>query len=322
MTTQYSPRLHNEIYPFIEPAKFKGSLQDKVVLITGSTGTIGRALAECFAVAGAKLVLVYNRTPAKPDFKEQCTKLGVSSVTFIQCDISDLTSCRELVKKKSVGSIDVLVNNAGVDHLGPLHSHDPERLLDGLAVNLLGPFYPARLVIPGFMQRKQGCIINIASRGGTIDIPFNTIYSTSKAALTRMTSCWQLELDSTGCDDIHMYALHPGAVHSELTSAGMTPLGLYPHVGKMFLDSLKTFKDSPHLSGMVSVALATGIAKEALKGKYFNVQQDLEDVITQASTIRADPELYTLNTKFLGGLENDGGTEKRAAEDPFQFPGF
>lgn len=90
----------------------------------------------------------------------------------------------------------------------------------------------------------------------------------------------------------------------------------------MFLDSLKTFKDSPHLSGMVSVALATGIAKEALKGKYFDVQQDLEDVITQASAIRADPELYTLNTKFLGGLENDGGTEKRAAEDPFQFPGF
>lgn len=65
----------------------------------GSAGTIGRALAECFAVAGAKLVLVYNRTPAKPDFKEQCTKLGASSVTFIQCDISDLTSCRELVEK-------------------------------------------------------------------------------------------------------------------------------------------------------------------------------------------------------------------------------
>jgi hypothetical protein len=90
----------------------------------------------------------------------------------------------------------------------------------------------------------------------------------------------------------------------------------------MLLDTLKNFKDSPYLSGMASVALATGIAKKALKGKYFDVQQDLEDVITQASAIRADPELYTLNTKFLGNLDNDGGTEKRLAEDPFHFPGF
>ncbi|KAI8411397.1 hypothetical protein FOFC_07991 [Fusarium oxysporum] len=231
----------------------------------GSAGTIGRALAECFAVAGAKLVLIFNRTPAKPEFKEQCTKLGASSVTFIQCNISDLTSCRELVAKteKSVGSIDVLINNAGVDHLGP-------------------------------------------------------------AALIRLTSCWQLELDLTGYDDIHMYALHPGAVPSELTSSGSTAgfFAEYPHVGEMLLDTLKNFKDSPYLSGMASVALATGIAKGALKGKYFDVQQDLDDVITQASEIRADPELYTLNTKFLGDLENDGGTEKRPAEDPFHFPGF
>jgi hypothetical protein len=50
-------------------------------------------------VAGAKLVLVYNRTLAKPEFKEQCKKLEASSVTFTQCDISDLTNCRELVEK-------------------------------------------------------------------------------------------------------------------------------------------------------------------------------------------------------------------------------
>ncbi|KAH7176169.1 hypothetical protein EDB81DRAFT_850149 [Dactylonectria macrodidyma] len=320
------PRLHNEIYSFIQPAKFKGSLGDKVALITGSAGTIGRAMAECFLVAGAKLVLVYNRTPAPAGFKERCLGLGATSVTFIQCNISELASCRELVEKteRSIGSIDVLVNNAGVDHLGPLHSHPPESMLDGLGVNLLGPFYLTRLVMPSFMKRQRGCVINVASRGGTSDIPFNTIYCTDKAALIRMTSCWQRELDLAGQHDIHIYALHPGAVPSNLTS----PESLaeffveYPHVGEMLLDSLKDFKDSPYLSGMVSVALATGIAKEALKGKYFDAQQDLEDVIAQTSAIRADPELHTLNTSFLGGLKNDGGTERRPAEEPYPFPGF
>ena len=97
-------------------------------------------------------------------------------------------------------------------------------------------------------------------------------------------------------------------------------LGDYPQVADAIKESLKGFKDSPYLNGMVCVALATGIAKDALKGRYFDAQQDLQDVISQADAITADPELYALHTKFLGSLRNDGGTELRPAEDPFEFP--
>ncbi|KAF5534518.1 Dehydrogenase reductase SDR family member 7B [Fusarium phyllophilum] len=312
---QYPPRLHNEIYSFIEPAKFRGSLKGRVVLLTGAAGTIGQALAQCFAVAGATLVLVYNRTVPSPELKNNCATLGAGPIYLIKCNISDYDDCQGLVGKvwctsflrlflvaimtfvgKEIGVIDILINNAGTDHLGPTHSLEPNRMLEGLKVNLLGPFYLTQLAMRGFMERRQGCVINIASRGGTADIPFNTVYCTAKAALIRMTSCWQAELDLMGLDNIQLYALHPGAVPSKLTSSdGLSNFFAdYPQAMESFLEILKGFKDTPYLSGMTSVALATGIAKEVLRGKYFDAQHDLEDVIAQASVLKANPELYTL----------------------------
>ncbi|KAF4331772.1 Dehydrogenase reductase SDR family member 7B [Fusarium beomiforme] len=120
-----------------------------------------------------------------------------------------------------------------------------------------------------------------------------------------------------------MYSIHPGAVAvpTDLTSTAHLDrwLGDYTQVAEAIKESLKGFKDSSYWNGMVCVALATGIAKGALKGQYFDAQQDLQDVISQADAITADPELYTLHKKFLGGLRNDGGTEIRPAEDSFEF---
>ena len=73
---------------------------------------------------------------------------------------------------------------------------------------------------------------------------------------------------------------------------------------------------------MVSVALATGLAKDALRGKYFDVGQDLEEVVAQTSAIRSNSDLYSLHTTFLGGLANDGGPPDRVRDAPFNFPGF
>ena len=72
---------------------------------------------------------------------------------------------------------------------------------------------------------------------------------------------------------------------------------------------------------MVCVALANGIAKDVLKGKYFDVGHNLEDVIAQSEAIRRDPELYSLHTTFLGGLSNLNPTD-RPNDKHFDFPGF
>ncbi|KAF9768223.1 hypothetical protein IL306_014497 [Fusarium sp. DS 682] len=82
-------------------------------------------------------------------------------------------------------------------------------------------------------------------------------------------------------------------------------MGQYPHLLAGMAKILENFKDSPYLSGMASVALATGIAKDCLNGRYFDVQQDLEDVITQAAALKDSRDLYKLQVAFLGGLPND-----------------
>lgn len=75
---------------------------------------------------------------------------------------------------------------------------------------------------------------------------------------------------------------------------------------------------------MVCVALATGVGKKVLRGKYFDVGQDLEDVLAQAEAIKADPDLYSLHTSFLGELTNSGAPPGGyyAEEIKFDFPGF
>lgn len=79
--------------------------------------------------------------------------------------------------------------------------------------------------------------------------------------------------------------------------------------------------DSPYLNGMTCVALACGIGKDCLRGRYIDVNHDLEDIVKQADAIKADKDLYGLVTKFPGGMKNDGGGE-RVPETPFEFPGW
>ncbi|KAF4342272.1 Dehydrogenase reductase SDR family member 7B [Fusarium beomiforme] len=283
-------------------------------------------MAECFSVAGANLILAYNRNQPSLEFISRCRALGAAAVTPIQCNVTDLNSCQILIKEAetTVGKIDILINNAGVDSIGPMHIKDPAAIIKDFAINLHGPLFLMRLVMPGFIQAGRGTIINIASRGGTVDLPFNTTYSSSKAALIRLTSSWQAELQLGGHDGIQLYAIHPGAVPSQMTSAVHPEeiMGQYSTLLKEMAKVLENFKDSPYLSGMVSVALATGIAKDCLNGRYFDVQQDLEDVIAQASALKAHSDLYRMQVAFLGGLPNNGGTENIAPEKAFNFPGY
>ncbi|EWZ46068.1 hypothetical protein FOZG_06253 [Fusarium oxysporum Fo47] len=283
-------------------------------------------MVECFFVAGAHLILTYNRNKPSLDFLNRCRALGAAAAKPIHCNVSDLDSCQNLIKQldSTVGKIDILINNAGVDSIGPMHVKDPAAIIKDLAINLHGPLFLMRLVMPDFIQAGRGTIINVASRGGTVDLPFNTTYSTSKAALIRLTSSWQAELQLGGHDGIQLYAIHPGAVPSQMTSAVHPEeiMGEYSHLVKGMAQVLENFKDSPYLSGMVSVALATGIAKDCLNGKYFDVQQDLGDVIAQASALRDNSDLYKMQVAFLGDLPNNGGTENIAPEKAFNFPGY
>ncbi|KAK3320352.1 hypothetical protein B0T19DRAFT_286238 [Cercophora scortea] len=326
---QFTPRFRNDVYPFIHPKKFKGSLQDKVTIITGAAGAIGQGLAESFAVAGANLVLTYNNTPPPPTLKERCLAFGASGVTFIKCNVAELEGCEDLVRQavELNGRVDILINNAGANGLGPMYAQDPRDFIRDIAVNFHGPYYLMRLLIPKFREQGSGCVLNIASRAGTVAIPYSTSYCASKAALINLTACTQKEMDVEGLDGIHLYSLHPGGIKSAMTLKKYgeeSVSNIPPQARGWFSKALDIYNDSPYLNGMVCVALATGLAKEALKGKYFDVGQDLEDVLAQTPAILADPDLYSLHTTFLGSLGNGGVPPGgyQAPETPFEFPGF
>ncbi|KAH6623790.1 hypothetical protein F5144DRAFT_584317 [Chaetomium tenue] len=326
---QFTPRFRTDIYPYIYPSKFRGSLQGKVAIITGAAGAIGQALAESFAVAGAALVLTYHRTPPPAELQERCVRFGAAAVEFVKCDVSALEGCEGLVGKalELHGKVDILVNNAGVNGLGPLYAQDPRDFIHDIAVNFQGPYYLMRLLLPHFREQRSGCVLNIASRAGTVAIPYSTSYCASKAALINLTACTQREMDVEGLDDVHLYSLHPGGIKSAMTLkkyAQESVTTLPPQAHAFFANTLDIYNDSPYLNGMVCVALATGVGKRALRGKYFDVGQDLEDVLAQEDALRANPDLYGLHTSFLGELTNVGMPPGgyHAEEVKFEFPGF
>ncbi|KAK0648881.1 hypothetical protein B0T16DRAFT_371578 [Cercophora newfieldiana] len=328
-SAQFPPRFRSDVYPFIYPEKFKGSLQGLVTIITGAAGAIGQGLAESFAVAGGKLVLTYNNTPPPAALEERCLKFGASSVTFVKCNVAELEGCEALVKEaiSTHGHVDILINNAGANGLGPMHTQPPLSFISDLAVNLHGPYYLMRLLIPHFRSRSTGCILNIASRAGTVSMPYSTSYCASKAALINLTSCVQKELDVEDFRDIHLYSLHPGGIKSAMTlskySEGSVS-NLPEQARNWFSNTLDIYNDSPYLNGMFCVALATGLGKETLRGRYLDVGQDLEDVLKQGEVVRESGELYRLHTSFLGGLKNGGIPEGgyHGRDESWVFPGY
>jgi short-subunit dehydrogenase len=105
-----------------------------------------------------------------------------------------------------------------------MYAQDPRDFIHDMAVNFHGPYYLMRLVVPEFRRQRSGCVLNIASRAGTVAIPYSTSYCASKAALINLTACVQKEMDVEGLDDVHLYALHPGGIKSAMTLKSCVPL--------------------------------------------------------------------------------------------------
>jgi NAD(P)-dependent dehydrogenase (short-subunit alcohol dehydrogenase family) len=170
-------------------------------------------------------------------------------------------------------------------------------------------------------ERNSGCIINIGSRAGTVNAPFATPYFTSKAGLLRVTACLQLEQEMDGITGVSFYCLHPGGVrthsHTDPSTHTLTMTltedayaddvrEKYPEIVAWYQEFQKRFIDSGYLCGQTCAFIAAGRALP-LRGKYFDVEQDISKVLEYAPEF-AKKGLYDLKVEFAGGLLNDGGT--------------
>jgi NAD(P)-dependent dehydrogenase (short-subunit alcohol dehydrogenase family) len=184
------------------------ALDGKRGAITGAAQGIGLAIAEAMIAAGASVMLL-DRDPGVSTTAERLGAAGAHSV-----DVSDEDSVQAAFER--LGSVDFLVNNAGVRTIAPLLDVELEDWRRTLAVNLDGTFLCTKAVLPGMLERGGGAIVNIASVAGILAFKNRPAYNVSKAGIIAFTKSVAQELSGRG---IRCNAIAPGVVETPLTAA-------------------------------------------------------------------------------------------------------
>ena len=170
-----------------------------IVLITGGSSGIGKSIGEYLTQKGFS-VYGTSRFPENfPESKFPLIKLDVTQLDSIQSCVAELIS--------KTGSIDVLINNAGVGITGPLEEIPMDEMKRNFETNLFGPINMTNAVLPSMRSQHSGLILNITSIAGYMGLPFRGVYSASKGALELITESYRMELKSF---NIKMSNIAPG----------------------------------------------------------------------------------------------------------------
>jgi short-subunit dehydrogenase len=187
------------------------TLREAVVVITGASSGIGRAAAHAFARRGARLVLAARREELLLDVAAECALAG-SDALAVRTDVTDESAVHDLARAavQRFGGIDVWVNNAGVGIYGAFVDVPTEAFRRVLETNLFGCVHGARAVLPHFVQRGRGVLINVASGWGFVGTPYMSSYVASKFALVGLGESLRQELRRLR--DVHVCTLVPAGI--------------------------------------------------------------------------------------------------------------
>lgn len=192
------------------------SAGDRVALVTGSTSGIGLAIARRLARGGHRIAL-HGFAPAEgiAEIEDGLRRLGAPQARHFAADLLRPEQIERLMAEvaQAHGRLDVLVNNAGIQHVAPIDRFPPERWDAILAVNLSAAFHTTRLALPLMRARGWGRIINIASVSGLVAAPMKAAYVAAKHGLVGLTKVTALE---TATEAITCNAICPGWVLTPL----------------------------------------------------------------------------------------------------------
>ena len=206
-------------------------LDQKIALVTGAGSGIGEAIAMLFAARGAT-VWVADRNAESGNAPVAAIREAGGRAEFAELDVSDPAAVESLVLR--LPSVDVLVNNAGVGHVGGLLETAADDLDRLHAVNVRGPFNLCRSFVPGMLGRGRGSVINLASIAGVIAVRDRLAYTVTKHAVVGLTKSLALDYSHAG---VRFNAICPGRVETPFVKARIAE---YPDPEKAYREMSST----------------------------------------------------------------------------------
>jgi NAD(P)-dependent dehydrogenase (short-subunit alcohol dehydrogenase family) len=193
------------------------SLSGKVAIVTGAGSGIGAAIAQTLAQAGAR-VFATDLDPSTAASTADAIRTTGGFAEHLTLDVTSETSCAEAARLVGAahGALDVLINNAGVGHVGTMLTTGGADLDRLYAVNVRGVFNVTKVFLPAMLERGRGSIVNIASVGGLVGIKDRLAYCTTKAAVVGLTRSMALDHAAAG---VRVNCICPGRVQTPFVEA-------------------------------------------------------------------------------------------------------
>ncbi len=230
-------------------------LEGRTALITGASRGLGRAMAVSLSRAGARVALAGRDRAALLETAQSCGGAPGRVHTF-QAELTREAEVDGLHREVmgTLGTIDILINNAGINIRKPITDFTAEEWHRVLDTNLTSAFLMCRAFIPQMKERKYGRIINITSMMSHISIPNRTAYSASKAGLLGLTKALALELAPFG---ITANGISPGPIATELNA----PILQNPELNQQFISKIPLGRwGQPQEIGELAVYLSSADA--------------------------------------------------------------
>jgi NAD(P)-dependent dehydrogenase (short-subunit alcohol dehydrogenase family) len=268
-------------------------LEGQVALVTGAGRGIGRAIALALGDAGAAVAVCARTEGAVTGVAREIADCGGHALAM-RCDVTHRQEVESMVAEieGAIGPIDLLVNNAGqLGPTGPFAATDPDEWWQALEVNLRGPLYCARAVLPGMLARGHGRIVNVSSGVGFAAIPMLSAYVVSKTALYRLSENLAAETRGQG---VMVFAIDPGLVRTAISESALS-CG-EPSIEQWFTDAFAGQEDVSAESAAALVAYLAFGAADVLSGRNIDVSDDVAQMVARAKEIE-EHDLYVLRER-------------------------